>query len=134
MAAFPLKRARAFADRLEVDVSTTRICYACLSFVSFPLADGDEKEALSWARRLTPDLWGEGLREYALATVRAARDAGVRDGQAALADLEERGFRSAVARALVLRLADDLARRTRTEMTLEQAARPRLALAPPELN
>ena len=31
-----------------------------------PLADGDEREALSWARTMTPDLWHEGLAEYAL--------------------------------------------------------------------
>jgi hypothetical protein len=131
---FPLLRARAFVARLEVDIGATQICYACLSFVSLPLDEGDEREALSWARRMTPDLWYEGLEEYALATVSAARDAGVRDAEAAWADIELNRGRSAVARALVLRLAEDLSRRTRTEMRIEAAARGRLALAPPELN
>jgi hypothetical protein len=134
MAAFSLLRAQAFAARLAVDVSAAQVCYACLSFVSIPLAEGDEKEALGWAHRLTPDLWQEGVREYALATVRAASGDGVREADAALADLELNGGHSAVAEALVLRLADDLARRTRKEVQLESAARPRLTLAPPELN
>ena len=127
-------RAGAFVASLEVDVSATRICYACLSFVSFPLVDGDEREALSWTRRLTPSLWYEGLEEYALSTVRAARDGGVRDAEGACADLELNGGESAVARALVLRLAEDLARRTKIELRLETAARDRLLLAAPELN
>ena len=134
MKPFPLRRARAFADRLEVDVSRTSICYACLCIVSFPLDRGDEREALSEARRMTPILWHEGLEEYALPLVRRAVVAGVRDAERAFVDLEERHGRSAVARALVLRLAADLTRRTRVELDLEQAARPRLSLAPPGLN
>ncbi len=131
---FSLLRARAFVACLDVDVKAAGICYACLSFVSLPLDGGDEREAVSWARKLTPDLWHEGLEEYALATVCAARDAGVREADAASVDLELNGGRSTVARALVLRLAEDLTRRTRTEMRLEAAARDRLPLAAPELN
>jgi hypothetical protein len=134
MAAFSPLRAHAFVARLELDVGAARICYACLSLVSMPLADGDEREALSWARTMTPDLWHEGLAEYALETVRAARDAGIREAAAALADLELNGEDSAIARALVLSLAADLTRRTRTEMRIEAAARPMLRLARPELN
>jgi hypothetical protein len=134
MAAFSHLRAHAFVKRLELDVGAARICYACLSFVSIPLAEGDAREALGWARRMTPDLWHEGLAEYALATVRTARDAGIRDAPAALVDLELNGQDSAIARALVTALAADLTRRTRTEMRLEAAARPRLELADPALN
>lgn len=123
-----------FAAQLDLDVSRTPICYACLSFVSFPLDEGDEREARSWARRMTPFIWEEGLAEPALAAVRKARAAGVPRAAACLADLEERGGRSVVARAIVLRLAADLAARTRTELRLAATARPRLALAPPELN
>jgi hypothetical protein len=131
---YPLQRARSFAARLEIDVRRANVCLACLSFVSWPVGEGDEREALSWARKMTPDLWHEGLSEYALPLVAAARAEGVRDAEAAFADLDARGAQSAVARALVLRLADDLSRRTRTEMQLEAAARERLALAPPGLN
>jgi hypothetical protein len=123
-----------FASGLDLDVSRTGICYACLSFVSFPLDAGDEREARSWARRMTPYIWEEGLAEHALAAVRNARDAGVPGADACLADLEQRGGFSVVARAIVLRLAADLAERTRTEMQLEDAARGRLALSPPEWN
>jgi hypothetical protein len=123
-----------FARGLDLDVGRTGICYACLSFVSFPLDDGDEHEAKVWARRMTPFIWEEGLAEPALAAVRRARDAGIPGAGACLADLEARGGRSVVARAIVLRLAADLMRRTRTELRLEAAARPRLALAPPEWN
>lgn len=60
---FSLLRARAFVARLEVDVGRTSICYACLSFVSFPLDEGDERRALNEARKMTPILWDEGLRD-----------------------------------------------------------------------
>ncbi len=123
-----------FASALDLDVGRTPICYACLGLVSVPLAAGDEPEARSWARRMTPDIWEEGLAEPALAAVRRARDDGVASADACLADLEARGGRSVVARAIVLRLAADLAVRTRTALRLEAAARPRLELAPPEWN
>ena len=134
MADFTLARARTLVSQLEVDVSRTSICYACLCVVSFPLDAGDERRAVYEARSMTPVLWHEGLAEYALAVVRQAAEARVRDAAPALEELERRGGRSAVARALVLRLADDLARRTRTELRIEAEARERLALAPPELN
>jgi hypothetical protein len=131
---FSLARARAFVAHLDVDVGRARVCLACLTFVSWPLQDGDEREAVSWARRLTPDLWAEGLEEYALSLVREACDRGVADAEAALGELELKAGRSAVARALVLRLAADLAQRTRTELAVEAAARGRPPLAPPGLN
>jgi hypothetical protein len=54
---YPLQRARAFAARLAIDVRRANVCLACLSFVSWPVGEGDEREALSWARRMTPDPW-----------------------------------------------------------------------------
>lgn len=134
MARFTLRRARAFAAQLDVDVGRTRICYACLCIVSFPLDRGDERAAIGEARSMTPILWSEGLAEPALALARDAVARGVRGAEAALAELEELGGRSAVARALVLRYAADLTRRTRVETALERAARPRLERAPPGLN
>jgi hypothetical protein len=108
-------RARAFAERLDVDPWAAGICLSCLSFVVFPLDNGEEREALAWMRRMTPDLWAEGLEAYALALVRRARDDGVRDAEEALADLTLNGAQSAVARALVLRLAEVEVQRIRTE-------------------
>jgi hypothetical protein len=116
---------------LDLDVG---ICHACLSFVSMALDKGDPAEIARELRRMTPDLWHDGLAEPALAAVRRARDAGLPDTEGALADLERHGGRSPVARSIVRRLADELSVRTRTEMRLETLARDRLRLAPPELN
>jgi hypothetical protein len=83
---------------LDLDVDRIGICQACLSLVSTP---GD-------ARKMTPILWEEGLREPALAAVRKLGD------ESALADLETNGGRSKTARAIVLHLArrqDERARR-----------------------
>jgi hypothetical protein len=131
---FPLQRARAFVDRLDVDIRDVEICFACLSFVAIPLGDGDEHEALLWARRMTPDLWYEGLEGYALSIVADADARGVAGADAARRELESKRGRSAVARALVLALAADLHQQITTATRVEAAARPRLALAPPELN
>jgi hypothetical protein len=129
----PQHRADAFAATLDLDLNVG-ICHACLSFVSFALDGGDDREAAHWTRTMTPDLWNDGLAAPALAAVRRACELGVPDAEAALADLERQGGRSSVARAIVRRLAEELSRRTRTEMSLETLARDRLGLAPPELN
>ena len=123
-----------FAAALDLDLSRTPICLACLSFVSAPLRQGDEREARSWTRRMTPFIWEEGLAEPALRAVRKARLAGLRQGEECLADLELRGGRSGVARAIVLRLGAELAERERVLFALYERTRPRLALAPPELH
>lgn len=118
---------------LDLDLNAG-ICHACLSFVSFALDGGDDREIAGRLRAMTPDLWADGLAEPALAAVRRACELGVPDAQAALADLESRGGRSSAARSIVRRLAEELSRRTRTEMRLEALARERLLTAPPELN
>jgi hypothetical protein len=125
-------RARAFVAQIEL--SLAGVCLACLSFVAFPLDDGDEREVARQLRVMTPDLWADGLDVQAFAAVRGACGRGVRDGPAALAELESLGPRSVIAREIVRRLAFELVNRTRTEMQLEARARPRLELAPPELN
>jgi hypothetical protein len=99
-------RARASAARLDVDPWAVGICLACLSVAVFPLADGDERTAMTWMRRMTPQLWAEGLDEYAVA----------------------------VARAHVLRLAEVEAQRLRAEWDARGCAHDRLLRAPPELN
>jgi len=119
--------------RLDLDLDAS-ICHACLSFVSVALDGGDEAEVARQARRITPDLWEEGLAHLALGSVRRACELGVLDAHAALDDLEQNAGRSHTARAIVSRLAEMLSRRTRAEMRLEVFARDRLPLAPPELN
>jgi hypothetical protein len=125
-------RADALAATLDIDLDRG-ICHACLSFVSFALDRGDRHEIAGELRRWAPDLWADGLAEYALAAVRRACDRGVPDAPAALADLELNGGRSGTARAIVRHLAAELSRRTRTEMRLEARARARLP-SQPELN
>lgn len=126
-------RADSLASRLDVDLDSG-ICHACLSFVSFALDEGDPAEIARQLRRMTPDLWHDGLAEPALAAARRARDRGVPDAVAALDDLEQKGGRSQIARSIVRRLAGELSRRSRQELRLETLARERLRLAPPELN
>jgi hypothetical protein len=125
-------RARVFVAQL--DLSLAGVCLACLSFVSFAVDDGDERDIARQVRVMTPHLWEDGLDIQAFAAVRAACQRGVRDGPLCLADLESRGARSPVAREIVLRLAHLLVSETATQTALEARARPRLALAPPELN
>ena len=132
MRPFPKSRADAFAGVLDLDLDCG-VCYACLGFLALAL-DADPAEATRQIRWMTPDLWNDGLAEPVLAAVRHAYEAGVRDAEAALADLEQRGGKSAVARSIARRLATELARRTRTELRLETLAREQLRLAPPELN
>jgi hypothetical protein len=126
-------RADALASRLDLDLDAG-ICHACLSFVSIPLAAGNTAEVARQVRRMTPILWQEGLAELALESVRRACERGVLDAHDALDDLERSSGKSQTARAIVRRLAAELTRRSRIEMSLETFARPRLALAPPELN
>jgi hypothetical protein len=123
-----------FAAGLDLDLSRTPVCLACLSFVSAGLREGDERDARSWARQMTPFIWEEGLAEPALQAVREACRDGVRQAEAALADLEARGGRSVVARAIVLRLAAELAEEERRMRELHRRSRHRLAAAPPEWN
>jgi hypothetical protein len=99
-------RAAALAERLEIPLDG--ICLLCLSMVSSAVRGGDERDIRSWVRRMTPDLWHDGLDEIARRHVGAAA---VDDGEAAqaLADLEREGSRSAMARAIVFDLAQRLA-------------------------
>ena len=131
--AFTQRRADELVSELDLDLDQG-ICHACLSFVSFAVDDGDPREIARQTRRMTGFMWDEGLAEQAFSAVRRARDRGVRDAADALVDLEKKTFRSVVARSIVRRLAEELTRRTKTELRLEALARDRLGRAPPELN
>ena len=130
---FPQARAEALASSIDVGLDSG-ICLACLSFVSMAIDGGDPGDIARELRRMTPDLWHDGLSEVAIAAVGRARDRGVADADAALADLEERGGRSPVARAIVRKLAEELSRRAHTTARIETIARDRSLLAPPEWN
>lgn len=68
---------------------------------------------------MTPYLWHEGLAEPAFAATRAALDRNVGGARHALADLERGGGSSATARAVVLRIAAEMA----VEIKASRAAR-----------
>lgn len=129
-----LARSIAIVARLDLTLAGTPICLPCLSFVSAGLREEDERDARSWARRMTPTIWDEGLAQPALEAVRRAAEGGVPGADACLADLEERGGRSVVARAIVLRLAAELAEEERRWAELHRRSRERLGAAPPEWN
>jgi hypothetical protein len=129
MARISFKAAAVLATRLELDLDDTPICLACLSFVSLPLGSGEEREARSWARRITFDIWAEGLEQPAVLALRRARDEGIAGAEAGLADVAERGGRSRMAQGIGWHLAGDLAARARGDL-LKMGFQP---WPPPEL-
>jgi hypothetical protein len=104
-----------FVRELELRLDDVPVCLACLSFVAFAIDSGDEREIRHWTRTMTPDLWEEGLALPAALAVERARRRGVAGAAEALADLELRNGRSATARAIVRRLAEELSARARAD-------------------
>jgi hypothetical protein len=104
------------AAELDLDVDDIGICHACLSFVSMALDRGDEREVREETNRMTPILWEEGLAPPARHALERARKGGIPGAEAALTDVEARGGRSAVAKAIVRRLAADLSARARGDL------------------
>ena len=96
----------ALVARLELDLWTSRVCLPCLTFIAFPLDSGDVFEAQRQARRLRPELWEDGLEETTIELLEQARRAGVANAAEASLDARRRGATSAVAAAVVWRLAE----------------------------
>ena len=105
--------ARELAAQLDLDLGRIPVCYPCLSFVSFAIDEGEPAKIRGACVRLTPDLWAEGLAEPARAAVERAVRRGVKNAEQALADIDRRGGRTTIARAIVLVLARQLSDRTR---------------------
>jgi len=124
----------ALAAQLDLRRALRETCAACLSFVAIPYARGDERTARREARRMAGDLWCDGLAAPALDALRAARDARLAGAAEALEELERLGWRSRVAHAIVLRLAAELERETRSAERAMEAVRDRLSQADPGLN
>lgn len=108
-----VEAANELASQLELDVDDVGVCHACLCFVSFAIDKGDEREIRRETTRMTPDLWADGLALPAQAALERARRAGVPHAEEALAEVLDRGPRSAIAKAIVRRLGADLAARAR---------------------
>lgn len=98
-------RAAKLAAQLDMHVHAIPICLPCLSFVAFPLDDGDEQELRRATLHFTPILWEEGLAEPARQALERAHRRGLTDGERAVADVEARGARTTIARAIVHVLA-----------------------------
>ena len=127
------RQADEFAGHLDLDLDRG-ICHACLSFVSFAIDRGDEREIAREVRRMTPGLWADGLADEVLPSARRAVMRGVPHAEEALADLETRGPRGIVARAAVRALAGELSQRARRDPWLKSLGRDRPRLVRPELN
>jgi hypothetical protein len=91
---------------LDLQLGEVDVCDACLSFVSFPLERGEEREAANWARRMAPDLWDEGLALPIQAALQRAKNRGVPGAAEAIAEVGERGPRARIVAAVVRRLAE----------------------------
>lgn len=100
------ERANAIAASLDVGLHSPGLCLACLTFVAFE--DGDGRAVAGQVRTIAPTLWAEGFdKPVRSALLRAVRE-GVPRADEALQDLDDRGFRSAIFRAVVLRLGGEL--------------------------
>jgi hypothetical protein len=103
-----MEDAAAIVRALELDVMTAGVCLPCLTFVAFPLDLGDERDARREARKLTPDLWDEGLELALMLALESAKRDGVAGASAAIEDVRVHGWRSRVVEAAVWRLAEQL--------------------------
>jgi hypothetical protein len=108
--------AAALAGELELDVDDIAICHACLSFVSFAIDSGNDREVAGSITRIAPDLWAEGLAQPVRLALERARTRGVVNAEEAIATVDKSGPRSQVARAIVRRLATDLSARAQGDL------------------
>jgi hypothetical protein len=125
--------AEALAAHLDVDLDHG-VCWACLSFVSFAMDGGDEREVRRQLRRMTPGLWTDGLDEQVLGALARANECGSSGAGEGLAEVQQKGGRSALARAVVRRLAEELNRREQRRRPVLEELIGRRREAQPELN
>lgn len=107
------QQADELAGALGLELGELDVCYACLSFVAFPLDRGREEEAARESRRLAPDLWDEGLALPLQAALAEARRRGVPLAAEAEEEVAERGARARIVAAVIRRLAAQLVSRMR---------------------
>jgi hypothetical protein len=111
----------ALAEALDLHLDSTPVCLACLSFVSFPLGDGDERTAKREARRIARDLWAEGLAGPLRTALEDARRRGVEGASEALQEVESAGARAAIVATVIYRLAQEQARRAEAAAARDQS-------------
>lgn len=108
--------ATALAARLDLDLDSVGICFACLSIVSMTIDSADERSVRREVNRMAPDLWEEGLALPVLAALERARRAGDDDAREGIAEIERLGARSPIVRAIVRILAQELSDRMHAEL------------------
>ena len=92
------------------------ICLACLSVVSMAIDAGNPHKIRGAVQSMTPWLWEEGLELPARMALERARQRGLANADAALAEVAAHGSRSRTARAIVRRLGADLSARARGDL------------------
>jgi hypothetical protein len=102
------KQADGLARELRLELRELEICYACLSFVAYPLDRGNVQEAARESRRIAPDLWAEGLALPLQAALVRARARGVRHAAEAVEEVARRGPRAPIVAAVIRALATQL--------------------------
>jgi hypothetical protein len=107
------ERAAELALLLDVDLHSRGVCPACLSLVALALEDGDERRVAGRITSVAPDLWAEGLGEAVRAALERAGVGNIPAVAEALTELEQASFRSRIFRAIVRRLAVELAEDSR---------------------
>jgi hypothetical protein len=111
-----VQRAAILAAELDLDVDHVGICFACLGIVASALDYGNERDIRSCTLRMTPDLWEDGLASPARLALERARLRGVKDADRAIADVDQKGARTTIARAIVRQLAHQLSVRVHAEL------------------
>jgi hypothetical protein len=103
------ERAAALAAELQVGLHSPGVCPACISFVAYEVERGNERRGAGQITSFAPLLWDEGLGEVVRAEL--GRQSGRGDDAAteALEELAPRRHRSTIFRAVVRRLAAELA-------------------------
>jgi hypothetical protein len=97
------------AAKLSVGLGSHGVCYPCLGLVADELASDGGREAEHW---VVPTLWVEGLGVTVAAAIERAVELELPAAAAARDDLQARGCRSGIFRAVVRRLARDLEQET----------------------
>jgi hypothetical protein len=108
-------RLSGLAAALPVGLHSPGVCLACLTFVTAELDSGDGRRIAGAVTQIAPTLWDEGLDESVRIALEHAAQRSLPDAAGALRDFEERKFRSAVFRAVVRRLGEQLAEEIRRD-------------------
>jgi hypothetical protein len=106
----------ALLENLELDIDDIPICRACLSFVVSALEGGDPDTIERTTSEFAPILWREGLAQPVELALERARRRGITGADDAIGTVERNGPRAPIVRAIVQRLAADLAERARGDL------------------